>query len=49
MLEIKSKVVVVVLITLKHNGLCGWETGSSQLCSQSMTVCYCHVMYQSLE
>ena len=35
MLEIKNAVVVVALIFLKHNGLCGEAISSSQLCSQS--------------
>ena len=33
---IKNAVVVVVLIFLKHNGLCGQAISSSQLCSQSI-------------
>ena len=36
MLEIKNNVVVVVLIFLKHDGLCGQEISSFQLCSQSI-------------
>ena len=36
-LEIKNAVVVVVLIFLKHNGLCGQTINSSQLCSQSVS------------
>ena len=30
-LEIKTAVAVIVLISLKHNGLCGWAISSSQL------------------
>ena len=37
MLGIKNAVVVVVLIFLKHNGLCGYTITSSQLCSQSIS------------
>ena len=35
MLETKIA-VLVVLILLKHNGLCGQAINSSQLCSQSI-------------
>ena len=45
-LEIKNTVVVVVVIFLKHNDLCGQVVSSSQLCSQSIlckVVCM-HVM-----
>ena len=36
MLEIKNAVVVVVLIFLKHNCLCGQAISNFQLCSQSI-------------
>ena len=36
MLEIKNTVAVVVLIFLKHNGLCGQAISGFQLCSQSI-------------
>ena len=35
-LEIKSAVVVVVLIFLKHNGVSGWAISSCQFCLQSI-------------
>ena len=38
MLEIKNAVLVVVLIFLKHNGLCGRAISSSQLCQVDSTV-----------
>ena len=36
MLEIKNAVVVIVCISLKHNGLSGQAMSSSQLSSQSI-------------
>ena len=54
MLKIKNAVVVVVLIFLKHNGLCGQVISSSQLCSQAVcvhfmcTVVTMHAIYEDL-
>ena len=44
--EIKNAVVVVVLIFLKHDGLCGQMISSSHLCSESiLCMNFCaHVM-----
>ena len=45
MLKIKNAVVVVVLIFLKHNDLCGQAISSSQLCSESMPCTNLHAHY----
>ena len=43
-MEFKNAVVVIVLIFLKDNGLCGKAISSSQLCSQSIP-CTCNAVY----
>ena len=45
--EIKNAVVVVVLIFLKHNGLCGRGISSSQLWQVDSTVDDFHILWPS--